>query len=231
LSTIQTGSVTPAVNQELVATGLGWNVARTTYPPAIDSSFTVSTSSNFASGSNYGCSIGFLSQATSSAVNPTWNLGSAQSDAARIAAFRPLVTPGGGSGTSASTTIRYIATDNLTGANIVLDANGGVAEVEDFYPYGGIRMDTKTNYGGVRNKYAGTIYDALSGLNYAQARYQNSGRGQFISEDPLFVVGPMPPLITRKTKTRTAIRITIRSQKVIRAESALRTGVSLKQLP
>jgi hypothetical protein len=77
----------------------------------IDSSFTVSTSSNFASGNHYGCSIAFLSQATSS-VNPTWNVGSAQSNAARIAAFKPMVTPGGGSGTSASTTIRYIATDN-----------------------------------------------------------------------------------------------------------------------
>lgn len=178
MSTIQTGSVTPAVNQELVATGLGWNVARTTYPPTIDSGFTVSTSSNFASGNHYGCSIGFLSQATSSAVNPTWNLGSAQSNAARIAAFRPLVTPGGGSGTTASTTIRYIATDNLRGANIVLDATGGVAEAEDFTPFGGIRIDAKTKYGGVRNKYAGTVYDALSGLNYTQARYQNSSRGQ-----------------------------------------------------
>jgi len=51
-------------------------------------------------------------------------------------------------------------------------------------------MDAKTNYGGVRNKYAGTIYDALSGLNCAQARYQNSSRGQFISEDPVFLGDP-----------------------------------------
>jgi RHS repeat-associated protein len=196
LSTIQTGSVTPAVNQELVATGLGWNVARTTYPPTIDSSFTVSTSSNFASGNHYGCSIGFLSQATSSAVNPTWTLGSAQSDAARIAAFRPLVTPGSGSGTTASTTIRYIATDNLTGANIVLDASGGVAEALDYAPFGALRIDTKTNYSGVRNKYAGTIYDTLSGLNYMQARYQNSSRGQFISEDPVFLGDPRQQVLT-----------------------------------
>jgi RHS repeat-associated protein len=42
----------------------------------------------------------------------------------------------------------------------------------------------------VRNKYAGTVYDALSGLNYMQARYQNSSRGQFISEDPVFLGDP-----------------------------------------
>jgi RHS repeat-associated protein len=57
-------------------------------------------------------------------------------------------------------------------------------------PYGGVRIDTKTNYGGVRNKYAGTISDSLSGLNYAQARYQNPTRGQFISEDPVFLGDP-----------------------------------------
>jgi len=52
-----------------------------------------------------------------------------------------------------------------------------------FYPYGGIRLDAKTNYGGIRNKYAG-CNDALMSLNYMQARYQNAGRGQFVS-DPI----------------------------------------------
>jgi RHS repeat-associated protein len=65
-----------------------------------------------------------------------------------------------------------------------------VVEALDYYPFGGMRVDTKTNYGGVRNKYAGTVYDALSGLNYMQARYQNSARGQFISEDPVFLGDP-----------------------------------------
>jgi len=41
-----------------------------------------------------------------------------------------------------------------------------------------MRMDTKTNYGGVRNNYAGTVNDALTCLNYMRARYQNSARGQ-----------------------------------------------------
>jgi RHS repeat-associated protein len=38
----------------------------------------------------------------------------------------------------------------------------------------------------VRNKSAGTVYDALSGLNYMHARYQDPQRGQFLSEDPVF---------------------------------------------
>jgi RHS repeat-associated protein len=68
----------------------------------------------------------------------------------------------------------------------VLNERGTVAEALDYYPYGGQRIDSKTNYGGVRNKYAGTVYDALSGLNYMLARYQNSSRGQFISQYPVF---------------------------------------------
>jgi RHS repeat-associated protein len=59
-------------------------------------------------------------------------------------------------------------------------------EAQDFYPYGATRIDTKTNYGGKKRKYAGTDYDALSGLNYAMARYQSPTRGQFVSEDPVF---------------------------------------------
>jgi RHS repeat-associated protein len=147
---------------------------------------------------HYGCSIGYLVQSNAAAVNPTWNLGSAQSEAARIASFKPLVTPGsGGTGGSASTTMRFVHTDNLSGSSVVTDATGSVVENQDYYPYGGLRVDTKTSgYGGVRNKYAGTIYDALSGLNYAQARYQNSTRGQFISEDPVFLADPRQQSLT-----------------------------------
>jgi hypothetical protein len=67
--------------------------------------------------------------------------------------------------------VRYIANDNVSGSSIVMDASGTVVEALDYYPYGGQRVDSKTNYGGVRNKYAGTLYDTLSGLNYMQARY------------------------------------------------------------
>jgi RHS repeat-associated protein len=65
-----------------------------------------------------------------------------------------------------------------------------LVESLDYYPFGGQRIDTKTSYGGVRNKYAGTVYDTLSALNYMQARYQNPTRGQFISEDPVFLGDP-----------------------------------------
>ena len=108
--------------------------------------------------------------------------------AAVMATFKPLVTTSTTGGTTtATTTVRYIATDNLTGSNIITDSAGNVIETLDYYPYGQTRLDTKAGaYQGEKRKYAGTEYDAGSGLNYMQARYQSPTRGQFISEDPVF---------------------------------------------
>ena len=110
--------------------------------------------------------------------------------AAAIATFKPQVmstSTGGGTGTTTTTTtLRFMHPDYLGSVGVVTNASGTVAETLDYYPYGGLRIDAKTNYGGVRNKYAGTVYDALSGLNYMQARYYDSARGQFVNEDPVF---------------------------------------------
>jgi RHS repeat-associated protein len=93
-----------------------------------------------------------------------------------------------GSGGGGGTTIRYVHTDHLTGSNVVTDASGVLAETLDYYPYGGMRMDTKVGgYGGERRKFAGTEYDASTGLNQMGARYYASGKGKFLSEDPAFL--------------------------------------------
>jgi RHS repeat-associated protein len=127
---------------------------------------------------------------SSGTVTDTWTTTASQDWVMAAIALRPATTTSGGGGGPASTTIRYVANDNISGSSIVTDQTGAVVESLDYYPYGGQRIDTKTNYGGVRNKYAGTVYDALSGLNYMQARYQNSSRGQFVSEDPVFLGDP-----------------------------------------
>ncbi len=91
------------------------------------------------------------------------------------------------SGSPATSTVRYIHTDHLGGTNVVTNASGAVVETIDYYPYGETRLDAKVGtYGGEKNKYAGTEYDAGSGLNYMQARYQSPTRGNFISQDPVF---------------------------------------------
>lgn len=69
-----------------------------------------------------------------------------------------------------------------------VDATAGtVVETLDYYPYGSIRIDNKTSGANEKRKYAGTEFDQSSGLNYMQARYQDSNRGQFLSEDPVFL--------------------------------------------
>ncbi len=80
--------------------------------------------------------------------------------------------------------------------DIVTNGSGTVAETLDYFPYGGIRLDSKTNYGGAKYKYAGTQYDAGTGLDYAQQRYYNSARGNFISEDPVFLGNPKSQVLT-----------------------------------
>jgi RHS repeat-associated protein len=106
--------------------------------------------------------------------------------------LRPATSTSAGAGTSSgSTTVRFVHTDTLGGTSVVTDAQGAVAQAEDFYPYGATRIDTKSGgYGGEKRKYAGTEYDALSGLNYMQARYQSPQRGQLLSQDPVFLGNP-----------------------------------------
>src|SRR5262249_38678697 len=84
---------------------------------------------------------------------------------------------------------RFTVTDHLGSVAAMLTASGTVAEMLDAYPYGGMRLDTKSgSYVGEKNKYAQTQYDSTANLNYAQARYQDGARGQFLSQDPVFMV-------------------------------------------
>ena len=85
---------------------------------------------------------------------------------------------------SASTTIQYIHTDHLGGTGVVTDLNGNQTELMDYFPYGAARIDAGTV--NEQRKYAGTERDTESGLDYMQARYYASDRGQFISQDPVF---------------------------------------------
>jgi RHS repeat-associated protein len=110
--------------------------------------------------------------------------GSATADWCMLSAgFKP-VTSGGGSG---ATTTRFIHTDQVNGSSVVTDASGlAVVETMDYYPYGGLRIDAKASgYSGEKRKAIGQEYDALSTLSYYNARYFDSSRAQFESQDPV----------------------------------------------
>lgn len=83
-------------------------------------------------------------------------------------------------------TPHYIHSDHLSGSNVVTDQSGALEETMDYYPYGKIRVDESTTDFKEKHKFASTIFDESSGLNYMGARYENGSVGQFISQDPMF---------------------------------------------
>jgi RHS repeat-associated protein len=83
--------------------------------------------------------------------------------------------------------IYYQLTDNLSGQGVTTDSSGNTVELLDYYPYGLARLDEKTGTLTEQRKYTGQEYDASTGLNYLNARYQNPTTGRFISEDPAFI--------------------------------------------
>src|SRR6516162_10477949 len=81
---------------------------------------------------------------------------------------------------------RYVHPDHLGSTNVVTDASGSVMQLLDYYPYGATRVASTTYPTNEKRQYIGQYYDAAQNLNYFQARYYDSARGQFVNEDPAF---------------------------------------------
>jgi RHS repeat-associated protein len=90
-------------------------------------------------------------------------------------------------GTGADGVARYVSTDHLTGSSVTTNSAGAKEEVLDYYPYGSVRLDAKSGNYGDQREYAGSEFDADTGLNYMNARYYDSATGRFVSEDPVFL--------------------------------------------
>jgi RHS repeat-associated protein len=86
-------------------------------------------------------------------------------------------------GTGATTTPSYIHRDHLSSTNVTTNQSGAISTVLDYYPYGGTRVETGTP---PARQYIGQYDDQESDLAYLNARYYDSGRGQFTSQDPVF---------------------------------------------
>ena len=84
----------------------------------------------------------------------------------------------------ATVTPTYLHTDHLGGTGVVTDSTGIKIELSDYLPFGGQRLSEGTN--DEQHQFTGYEYDDETGLNYAEARYQDPVRGRFISEDPAF---------------------------------------------
>jgi RHS repeat-associated protein len=85
---------------------------------------------------------------------------------------------------------RYLHPDHLGSTNAVTDQNGGLVQLMDYYPYGATRIATSTYPTNEKRQYVGQFSDAQTNLNYLNARFYDSSRGQFTSEDPVFWGNP-----------------------------------------
>src|SRR5215471_1256050 len=99
---------------------------------------------------------------------------------------------------------RFIHPDHLGSTNVVTNASGTVVQTLDYYPYGATRISTNTGGTDSARKYIGQFADA-SNLDYLNARYYDSARGEFLTEDPVFwALGNPSQLqqLTQQSQTR-----------------------------
>ena len=92
-------------------------------------------------------------------------------------------------GTTATT--NTIHTDHLGSTSVVTNEDGTMIELIDYYPYGTERISwSSTSDSGesdTQKTYIGEYFDEETNLSYLNARYYDPQRGQFLSQDPVFV--------------------------------------------
>ena len=88
-------------------------------------------------------------------------------------------------GASTTATTTYLHPDHLGGTNVATDENGEVVQTLDYYPYGSLRIATGSF--SEQRRFIGEEYDGDTELSYLNARYYHGSRGQFMSQDPVFL--------------------------------------------
>jgi len=83
----------------------------------------------------------------------------------------------------------YYYPDHLNSTNDVTDASGNLLQTLDYYPYGSTRINTEVGGTNANRQYIGQFTDPTN-LSYLNARYYDSSRGQFLSQDPVFLGNP-----------------------------------------
>jgi RHS repeat-associated protein len=78
-----------------------------------------------------------------------------------------------------------------------------VVQTLDYFPYGGLRIESGTDVS--TRKYIGERYDQNTDLNYFNARYYQSSRGQFLSQDPTFLALGNPAAVNALSKVDQSI--------------------------
>ena len=105
-----------------------------------------------------------------------------------------------GASTTASTT--YLHPDHLGGTNVTTDEDGEVTQTLDHYPYGSLRIATGSF--SEQRRFIGEEYDGDTEFSYLNARYYQGSRGQFMSQDPVFLLMGDPKRMKEMTQQELA---------------------------
>lgn len=90
-------------------------------------------------------------------------------------------------GNGSATSTYYVHPDHLGSTHVLTNASSTIVSGTDFYPYGEKRIDSSPNL--TDRQFIGERFDDESELSYLNARYYDGGRGQFLSQDPMFWSG------------------------------------------
>jgi RHS repeat-associated protein len=107
-----------------------------------------------------------------------------------------LATVVGSGVANASTT--YIHPDHLGGTNVTTNSSGVVTQTLDYYPYGAQRIASGSS--AEQRRFIGEEYDGDTDFSYLNARYYQGSRGQFMSQDPVFLLIGDPKGIKQMTQ-------------------------------
>jgi RHS repeat-associated protein len=80
---------------------------------------------------------------------------------------------------------RYVHPDHLGSTDVVTDQNQNVVQTLDYYPYGATRISVATSTR-ERRQFIGQFTDDSS-LSYLNARYMDPSRGQFLSQEQIYL--------------------------------------------
>jgi RHS repeat-associated protein len=86
-------------------------------------------------------------------------------------------------GSGSTSTLSYLASDQLGNVTVALSASGSVTAQQLYSPYGSVRYASGTMPSVTDHGYTGQIADATTGLSYYGARYYDPTLGQFTSAD------------------------------------------------
>src|SRR5262249_28942597 len=95
-------------------------------------------------------------------------------------------------GSTTTAAVYYIDDDHLGGSSVISDANANVAQVLEYYPFGGTRLDQRPdNTFNEQRRSDGHEFDTGTGLLYEDARYLGPTLSRFLSEDPSLITLPI----------------------------------------